>query len=91
MVEANTGQEADDKILKDSKIYESTSDNMDEMSLEFTCRDPQNVSGTVMYKVTAREKDGLFEGQRRYSEFFALHEVLCKMWPGVPVPSIPPK
>ena len=43
------------------------------MSLEFTCRNPVNSSGTVLYTVTGRDKEGLFEGQRRYNEFFLLY------------------
>jgi len=33
----------------------------------------------------------MFEGQRRYNEFYLLHETLIKRWPAIPIPSIPPK
>ncbi len=32
-----------------------------------------------------------FEGMRRYNEFFTLRTILCQRWPGLFVPSIPPK
>jgi len=33
----------------------------------------------------------MFEGQRRYNDFYLLHETLRKRWPGIPIPCIPPK
>lgn len=49
------------------------------------------MSGTTLYKVYGRDKEGQFEGQRRYNEFFLLNELLAKRFPGVPIPTIPPK
>jgi hypothetical protein len=37
------------------------------------------------------DKQGSFEGLRRYNEFFMLHQALCQRWPGMYVPKIPPK
>lgn len=49
------------------------------------------MSGTTLYKLNGRDKEGLFEGQRRYNEFFLLREILLKRFPGLPVPTCPPK
>lgn len=57
----------------------------------FTCTDPQIKSGHVVYKCRGVDKDGAWEGERRYREFHRLHEELVKRWPGIPVPQIPPK
>ena len=92
MVEASANlADADDKVIKDAAIYNASTEEVDQASLEFMVRDPQNQSGTVLYKVCGRDKEGMFEGQRRYNEFFLLHEALVKRWPGIPVPTIPPK
>lgn len=34
---------------------------------------------------------GNWEGQRRYNEFYKLHSVLEARWPGIPIPTLPPK
>lgn len=94
MVEPNVEvqEDADDKILSDAKIFDPQNESLaDESLAEFTVRDPVNTSGTVLYKITGRDKEGLFEGQRRYNEFFLLHETLRKRWPCIPIPCIPPK
>jgi len=41
--------------------------------------------------VRGKDRQGVWEGKRRYNEFFLLHEVLCRRFPGVPVPQVPPK
>ena len=97
MVEANAAkqeeiqEDAEDKILNDAKIYDPQADSADDASAEFTVRDPASTSGTTLYKITGRDRDGLFEGQRRYNEFYLLHESLIKRWPCIPIPAIPPK
>jgi hypothetical protein len=90
-VEATHDDAADDDKLTDAKIFDPQQDNLDEAVLEFMVRDPQNSNGTMLYKITGRDKDGMFEGQRRYNDFFLLHETLRKRWPGIPIPCIPPK
>lgn len=93
MVEAKEALDADaeDKLLQNVNIFEPAANSIDEVSLEFTVRDPIKQSGTTLYKVTGRDREGLFEGLRRYNEFFLLHETLRTRWPGVPIPVIPPK
>ena len=74
MVEASDSQvETKSDVFADAKIFDPQQENLDSLSLEFTCRNPVNSSGTVLYTVTGRDKEGLFEGQRRYNEFFLLY------------------
>jgi hypothetical protein len=87
--EANTEIKSD--VITDAKIYDPQQENLDSLSLEFTVRNPVNNSGTVLYTVTGRDKEGLFEGQRRYNEFFLLHTALVARYPCIPIPAIPPK
>lgn len=47
--------------------------------------------GHVTYTVTGEDKEGTFEGSRRYKDFFSLRQALVNRWPGVYVPPIPPK
>ena len=84
-------EDAEDKIITDAKIYDPQALELDEVSAAFTVRDPVNTSGTILYKITGKDKEGIFEGQRRYNEFYLLHEALTKRWPSIPIPSIPPK
>jgi len=37
------------------------------------------------------DDNGEWDGLRRYNEFYILHDTITKRWPGVPIPSIPPK
>ena len=37
------------------------------------------------------DKQGPWEGTRRYNHFYILHEVLSKRWPGMLVPKVPSK
>jgi hypothetical protein len=34
---------------------------------------------------------GVWEGERRYNEFYKLYEKLEQRWPGIPIPCLPPK
>ena len=44
-----------------------------------------------MYKCKGSDKQGLWEGERRYNEFHKLFEKLESRWPGIPLPMLPPK
>lgn len=37
------------------------------------------------------DDQGEWDGLRRFNEFFLLFECISKRWPGVPIPSVPPK
>lgn len=51
---------------------------------------PQKM-GHITYTVSGEDKDGKFEGSRRYKDFHSLRQTLVNRWPGVYVPPIPPK
>lgn len=95
------GLTADDKNAAASEI---DTQNMDEnvfkqdtellgvaADQKFRCINPQNKGGHISYNCYGVDKQGEWEGLRRYREFHKLHEELVKRWPGVPVPQIPPK
>jgi hypothetical protein len=44
-----------------------------------------------VYKCKGSDSQGLWEGDRRYNEFFKLFEKLEARWPGIPLPLLPPK
>jgi hypothetical protein len=48
-------------------------------------------SGHIVYNIAGKDKEGKFEGQRRYNEFFLLHQTIGARWPGVFIAKIPPK
>jgi len=45
----------------------------------------------IVYHVQGVDKQGPWEGTRRYNHFFCLHEALSKRWPGLLIPKIPSK
>jgi hypothetical protein len=57
----------------------------------FIVSKPVLKNGHVFYNVKGIDADGTWEGQRRYNEFFCLHESLVHRWPGIYIPKIPPK
>ena len=44
-----------------------------------------------MYSCKGVDKQGAWEGIRRYNEFHKLHDKLGDRWPGIPIPCLPPK
>ena len=46
-----------------------------------------------MYQIFKKgtDKNGAFEAHRRFNDFYELRLALTKRWPGVYVPSLPPK
>jgi hypothetical protein len=57
----------------------------------FAVISPQMKSGHIEYTCKGVDDKGPWEGDRRYNEFFKLVEQLEKRWPGIPIPSLPPK
>jgi len=47
--------------------------------------------GHIVYTCKGIDKQGVWMGDRRYNEFFKLHEKLKQKWPGVPLPQLPKK
>jgi hypothetical protein len=60
-------------------------------AMRYSVKDPKEQSGTIMYQCAGYDSLGEWDGPRRYSDFHCLHETISKRWPGVPIPSIPPK
>jgi len=58
---------------------------------EFGVSNPKEVKGHITYLCKGSDDEGQWEGTRRYRNFFNLHAVLVARWPGVAIPSIPPK
>lgn len=58
---------------------------------DFTVSNPLMSGGHIVYSVKGVDKQGTWEGQRRYNEFYVLHEALTRRWPGVFIPKVPPK
>lgn len=73
----------------DADLAEGTKET--EFALRYTVKDPHDQGGHIVYDVHGYDKEGEWEGLRRYNEFFVLHETIAKRWPGVPIPSVPPK
>jgi hypothetical protein len=64
---------------------------IDEHNTHFTVRNPMMSNGHIVYQMAGKDKQGKFEGQRRFNEFYQLHQTISQRWPGVFVPKIPPK
>ena len=48
-------------------------------------------NGHITYAVAGEDKEGNFEVQRRFNDFFELHASIFRRWPGVFVCNVPPK
>ena len=70
---------------------DDTLDVEDPKSQLFRVYNPVKSGGHIKYTVSGVDVDGPFEEARRYSEFFALRDVLAQRWPGVYIPAIPEK
>jgi len=62
-----------------------------DVELNFAVWDPQDNGQSIVYKVKGVDKQGAWEGTRRYSDFFNLYEALLKRWAGFPIPFMPEK
>ena len=66
--------------------------DMERANPTFGLMDPSLLNSKyVVYKVTGEDSHGLFEGNRRYNEFFLLRQVIVANWPGIYIPSTPSK
>jgi len=64
---------------------------IDVHNTNFTVRNPRVSSGHIVYQVEGEDKEGKFEGARRFNDFYELNQAIAKRWPGVYLPSVPPK
>lgn len=66
-----------EEVNIDANVYEQSNDLMNEGNeSEFSCFNPQSRSGHIVYSCKGSDAQGLWEGERRYNEFFKLHEKL---------------
>jgi hypothetical protein len=63
----------------------------DDENYEFKVVKPQLHGSHIVYNVQGVDKQGPFEGVRRYNHFYCLYEALQKRWPGVLIPKLPSK
>jgi hypothetical protein len=69
--------DVDDVNNLDENIFNQNNDLMDESSEQtFSCNNPQNKGGHIVYKCKGSDSQGMWEGDRRYNEFYKLHEKL---------------
>ena len=83
-------------LIEDPEVYSAQENNRDDMfsdsnTVQFTVRDPHDSNGHIVYVVKGVDLQGEWECQRRFNEFFVLHETLSKRWPGITLPPVPPK
>ena len=64
---------------------------MNDYEKDFFVKNPQDNNGHIVYECKGKDSQGVWEGKRRYSEFHELYVALCRRWPGIPIPGIPPK
>lgn len=60
-------------------------------NFDFKVVKPQLHGSHIVFHVVGVDKQGTWEGTRRYNHFFHLHEALSKRWPGMLIPKIPSK
>ena len=79
--EVKTPRESD--VLEEVDIYTQEKPTQDiftdDIEFEFSCRNPQDRGGHIEYEVRGRDEHGLFECNRRFNDFFALHEQLLTL------------
>jgi len=63
----------------------------DDENMDFKVIKPQLHGSHIVYHVIGVDKQGPWEGTRRYNHFYCLHEALSKRWPGLLIPKIPKK
>lgn len=93
MVEtSNEAQLANDEEMNDPSVFAKDSEvSMNDFEFEFFVKNPQDNGGHITYDTRGKDRQGVWECKRRYNEFFLLHELLSKRFPGIPIPILPPK
>ena len=64
---------------------------MNDVEFEFNVSNPQDNGSFIEYMTKGKDKQGVWEGKRRFSDFWSLYEALMKRWPGCPIPFMPEK
>lgn len=74
-------------MISDPTVYQKESEvNMNDYEFEFSVKNPTDNGGFITYDVRGRDRQGVWEAKRRYNEFYLLWELLCRRFPGVPIP-----
>ena len=92
--ESKKGEGNEEAFEGDVFNQEQNNDLIDDATeQDFQCINPQNPPGQkhIVYTCKGVDSNGAWEGPRRFSEFYKLHEKLTIRWPGIPIPELPPK
>lgn len=63
----------------------------DDENFDYKVVKPQLHGSHIVYHVQGVDKQGNWDGIRRFNHFNALYEALQKRWPGLLIPKLPPK
>jgi hypothetical protein len=89
--EENKKGEAQDED-GDGEVYNQSNEVLEEKSEGgWKVINPTMTGGHIVYMCQGVDEDGSWSGNRRYNEFHKLVEHLEKRWPGIPIPTLPPK
>jgi hypothetical protein len=92
MVESYNEGAEDLEAINDPSVFNSNNEvSMNDGEFDYSVKNPQDNGGHIAYEVRGKDRLGAWDCKRRYNEFFLLHEILTKRFPGVPIPLVPPK
>jgi hypothetical protein len=63
----------------------------EDMNREFEVGNPEERGSHIEYLVRGVDRQGPWQGARRYNHFYILQEILMQRWPGINLPRLPPK
>ncbi len=75
----------------DSMYQQDSANLMLDVEFNFSVSNPEDNGSSIVYQTKGVDKQGAWEGKRRYSDFFNLYEALLKRWAGCPIPFMPEK
>ena len=90
ILDKDSDDEFDEKRPRAPTFFYDQPYKIDDANSDFSVSNPVK-AGHVTYTVKGRDDEGDFEGSRRYKDFNALRSHLVSRWPGVFIPSMPPK
>lgn len=64
---------------------------LEDENFDFQVTNPRMLNGHIVYHVRGVDRQGPWEGQRRYNEFHVLNQVMLARWPAMLIPKLPPK
>lgn len=63
----------------------------EDLNADFTVGNPEEKGSHIQYFVQGKDRQGAWQGMRRYNHFFLLSEVLQQRWTAINLPRLPPK